>query len=175
MKLFFIIVILLLVVLIIRFIIKSRQAGFSIKNLDDFPNETIDVLINVFGDKNFTTNKNLEELKVKLEIKSNYEDELSNIIKNTKHKTKIFSNYNSKSKKLYTNFNIFEILLKEVVDYSAQNNVTMKKAIKLLFLSLDKIIAEEVITEKINNYEQLELFYTLLPDFIKKYQKRINE
>ena len=163
MKIFIILTIILIVIFIITMIKKSKK----IKNVA--LEEETKILSKYFGGINFNDIKDLESLKNSLDINQSYKKELEIIIPKVKHDHEILYSHNIKLNKAYPDSFIYNIITNTVVSYSMRNNISIKKAIKLLILTITDEYVQEQLTDELDQEEKLENFYTVLESFIKKY------
>lgn len=174
MKLLLIAITLLIIFFIIKYLLnKKNRIDENIET--DYPIESISILKKSFGNKDFYKNKDINDLKNKLKIKSSHENELSIIIEKSIHKINIQYEHNINSNKPYTNLNSLKTCGNEVIDYCLNHNINIKKAITLLLIAIDTKEIKQIIDEDIQDEQMLEDFYEYLPKFIEKYHlKKVN-
>ena len=163
MKIFIILTIILIVIFIITMIRKSKK----IKNV--ILEEETKTLSKYFGEKVSGDVKDLESLKNSLDIKLSYKKELETIIPKVKHDHEILYSHNINLNKAYPDSFVYNIIVNTVVSYSMRNNISIKKAIKLLLLTITDEYIQEQLTDELSKEEELENFYEVLENFIKKY------
>lgn len=163
MKIFIILTIILIIIFIITMIKKSKKIDTIVSE------EEINLLSKYFGEKISNEIKDLESLRSCLDINQSYKKELETIIKKVNHDYEILYSHNIKSNKAYPDSHVYNIITNTVVSYSMRNNISIKKAIKLLFLTITDEYIQEQLTDELNKKEELENFYIVLENFIKKY------
>ena len=163
MKIFIILTIILIVIIIITMIRKSKKMKNVVLKEDE------KILSKYFEDKNFNDIKDLESLKNNLDIKQSYKKELEKIVPKVKHDHEILYTHNINLNKAYPDSFVYNIITNTVVSYSIRNNISIKKAIKLLFLTITDEYIQEQLTDELSKEEELENFYIVLENFIKKY------
>jgi hypothetical protein len=151
----------------------------NFSNRSSYPKESIDILTQTFGEHDFSKNGDIFQLQEKIRIKytpqNNYEKSIQTIIETTKHKQDVKCKNNLSHNKPYEENNTFQILTNEVIDYSIKKNINLKGSIRLLFLSLNNKALEPVLENKKEEKEFISLFYTLLPSFVQKFNKKLAE
>jgi hypothetical protein len=156
-------------IILITFMIKSKQKQYS--------KESIEILINYFGDKGFSKNENILDLKEKLEMGSDsinsHSRSIKKIIDEAKHKSDIIYKYKMSINKPYTDLTTFKIVANRVIDYSVKKEISIKDSIKLLFLTYQKPYFQEVFNITKTEIELLKNFYDLLEGFVQRYKKAI--
>ncbi|MAD42787.1 MAG: hypothetical protein CL623_10420 [Arcobacter sp.] len=163
MKIFIILTIILILIIIITMIIKSKK----IKNV--ILEEETKILSKYFGEKITDDIKDLESLQNSLDIKQSYKKELEKIVPKVKHDHEILYTHNINLNKAYPDSFVYNIIVNTVVSYSMRNNISIKKGIKLLLLTMTDKFIQEQLTDELSKEEELENFYTVLESFIKKY------
>lgn len=175
MKILFIIGLITIIIFAIKFINKRKKSMELDTNAsNDYSEEAIEILKKYFGDKNFYQNSNFLAFKNKLEIKTSHKKELEIIIKNALHKIEIHYNFSINSNKPYTDFTKLKLSANEVLDYAVKNNIKIKKSIVLMFLLINNDLIKEKLDEDFDENIMLESFHKMLPEFIVKYNKKLN-
>ncbi|APW64814.1 hypothetical protein LPB137_02605 [Poseidonibacter parvus] len=168
MKILLIILILLIIFFVVKYLVNKKRN--LIEDIEtEYSIESISILKKYFGAKNFFQNKDLKDLKNKLAIKSDYKNELSEIIETSIHKINIQYEHNINSNKPYTNLNSLKTCGNEVIDYCINEKISIKKAIVLLLLTINTEEIKDIVNEDIEDEEIIEDFYSFLPTFIEKY------
>jgi len=165
---YFILAVLCLIVAIV-FFVKSKKNAYSRKS--------IELLINNFGDKDFSQNKTMLELEEKLEIGSennpNQNKSIKKIINDAKHKSDILYKHKMAINKPYTDLTTYKVVANCVIDHCVKKDINLKESIKLLLLTFKKPYFQEVFAVTKTEEEQINNFYDLLEGFILRYKKAI--
>ncbi len=165
MKILIILTIIFIVIIIITMIMKSKK----VENV--IPKDGIKLLFKYFGEKDINNIEDLESLKNSLEIKQVYKNDLETIVQKAKHDYEIRYSHNLKANKAYPDSYIYNIITNTIVSYSKRNNISIKKGIKLLLLTITDEYIQEQLTDELSKEEALENFYEVLENFIERYNK----
>lgn len=165
-----ILVVIVLVFIIFLFINKSKNNNSSKRTM--YSKESIFVLVKYFGEKNFLSNESIFDFKEKLEIKTFFKDDINSIIKDTKHRFEVHTSYCINNNKAYNDFTTFKLAANETLDYCVKKDISVKKGIILMLLTLENESMKELLDQEYNDAKFLELFYKLLPGFLERYNKR---
>ena len=166
---FYFILAVLCLIVAITFFVKSKKNAYSRKS--------IELLINNFGDKDFSQNKTMLELEEKLEIGletiPSENKSIKNIIDDAKHKSDILYKHKMAINKPYTELTTFKVVANCVIDHCVKKDINLKESIKLLLLTFKKPYFQEVFAITKTETELTNNFYNLLEGFVIRYKKAI--